>query len=101
MLYTFLSAVTSPAVGTDEKSPIMSILTILLAIILGVIALKILKSFGKTIFIGALIITVVLLVTGIIDFAMIKSAGYGLLDKIFHTDLYQKIAEVPHNIFHK
>lgn len=100
MLYTFLTTVTAPGVA-EEKSPIMSILTILLAIILGVIALKILKSFGKTIFIGALIITVVLLVTGIIDFAMIKSAGYGLLDKIFHTDLYQKIAEVPHNIFHK
>ncbi len=74
-----------------EASPISGILTILVAIIVAFLAIKILKNTAKTVFIIAVVIAGVLLVTGVIDFAMIKSAGYTLWDWLLKTDLYQEI----------
>ncbi len=74
-----------------EASPLSGIVTILVAIIVGFFALKILKHTAKTLFILAVVIAGIMLVTGIIDFAMIKSAGYTIWDWLLKTDLYHEI----------
>lgn len=75
----------------QEASPLSSIVTILVAVVVGFFALKILKHTAKTIFIIAVVIAGVLLLTGVIDFAMVKSAGYTIWDWLLKTDLYQEI----------
>lgn len=88
------------AAAVEESSTLSSFLTILVAIIIGFIALKILKNFAKSIFITAVVIAVVLLVTGVIDFSMIKSAGYGLWDKLLNTDTYKAIHDGVQSLPH-
>ncbi len=93
MLINYLSFAVSSAdiEAVEEASPLSSILVILVAIIVAFLAIKILKNTAKTIFIIAVVIAGVLLVTGVIDFAMIKSAGYTIWDWLLKTDLYQEI----------
>ncbi len=85
----FFTAEAEPV--TEEASTLSSIVTILVAIIVAFIAIKILKNTAKTIFILAVVIAGILLVTGVIDFAMIKSAGYTIWDWLLNTDLYQEV----------
>ncbi len=77
--------------AVEEASPLSSIVTILVAVIIAFVALKILKHTAKTIFVIAVVAAGVLLLTGIIDFAMIKSAGYTIWDWLLKTDLYHEI----------
>ncbi len=87
-----LSFMSEPqAAPAQEASPLSGIVTILVAVIVGFFALKILKHTAKTVFVIAVVIAGVLLLTGIIDFAMIKSAGYTIWDWLLKTDLYQEI----------
>lgn len=76
-----------------KQDILSSIVTLLLAIIVIVVAVKILKEVGKSLFIFAVVVGALLLFTGIIDFAMIKEAGYGLWDWLLKTEAYQSIAD--------
>ncbi len=91
MFLNNLSVILSSTEAVDNASPLSSIVTIIVAIIVAFVAIKIFKHTAKTLFIIAVVAAVVLLVTGVIDFAMIKSAGYTIWDWLLKTDLYQEI----------
>ncbi len=75
----------------EEASVLSGIVTIIVAVIVAFLALKILKHTAKALFITAVVVAGVLLVTGVIDLAMIKSAGYTIWDWLLKTDLYHEI----------
>ncbi len=85
----FASAAAEPV---EEASTLSSVVTIIVAVIVAVLALKILKHTANALFVTAVVVAVILLVTGVIDFAMVKSAGYTIWDWLLKTDLYHEIS---------
>lgn len=73
----------------DKVSSVPSALTIIIAVVLVLVALKLFKGIAKTFFYIILAVAGVLLLTGVVDFAMIKSAGYSVWDWLLNTDAYK------------
>jgi len=66
-----------------SSSPLSSILGIIIAIALIIIAMNLLKSITKPIFIGIIVIGVVLIAFNIIDLAFISSTGQKFLSYLW------------------
>ena len=93
LFLSFFNSVSSADISgvAEETSPLTGIVTILVAVIVAFLAIKILKHTAKTMFIIAVVVSAILLLTGVIDFAMIKSAGYSIWDWLLKTDLYHEV----------
>ncbi|MDR1002081.1 MAG: hypothetical protein LBL82_02270 [Oscillospiraceae bacterium] len=86
----FLNFLTATA---EQPSFLSGGISIVVAAALAIIALKLFKGIAKTLFYIIIIAAVFLLVTGVIDFALIESAGYSIWDWILQTDIYQQATD--------
>lgn len=89
---------TALTAAPEATSRLVSAIPIVIAVVLVIIAVKLFRNIAKTVLYIVLAVAGVLLLTGIVDFAMIQNAGYSIWDWMLNTEAYQYAREAAGNL---